>query len=33
MAHPQFAVGGDNLQIWAVAENIFNKQLGTEVKG
>jgi hypothetical protein len=26
MARPHIAVGGDDLQIWRVAANIFNKQ-------
>jgi hypothetical protein len=25
MVHPQVAVGGDSLQIWRVAVNIFNR--------
>jgi hypothetical protein len=33
MACPQVADGGDDLQIWKVAANIFNKQLWTANKG
>jgi hypothetical protein len=29
MAYPQVADGGDGLQIWRIAANIFNKQLQT----
>jgi hypothetical protein len=32
MARPQVADGGDGLQIWSVAANIFNKQLRTADK-
>jgi hypothetical protein len=33
MACPQAADGGDGLQIWRVAANIFNKQWRTAEKG
>jgi hypothetical protein len=33
MAHPQFADGGEGLQIWRVDVNILNKQLWTADKG
>jgi hypothetical protein len=32
MARPQVAIGGDGLQLWAVAANILNKQLRTADK-
>jgi hypothetical protein len=32
MVHPQVADGRDNLQIWRVAANVLNKQLGTANK-
>jgi hypothetical protein len=33
MARPQFADGGDSLQIWRVAANILNKQSRTADRG
>jgi hypothetical protein len=33
MARPQVADGGDGLQIWRIAANLFNKQLWTADKG
>jgi hypothetical protein len=33
MARPQVADGGDGLQIWRVAANIFDKQLRTTDRG
>jgi hypothetical protein len=33
MARPQVADGGDGLQIWRVAANIFNKQSRSVDKG
>jgi hypothetical protein len=33
MLHSQFADGGEGLQIWRVAANIWNKQLWRDDKG
>jgi hypothetical protein len=33
MARPQVADGGNDLQIWRVAANVFNKQSRTADKG
>lgn len=33
MVHPRIADGGDTLQVWRVAANVWNKQLWTAYKG